>query len=162
MPKYVQEFNGRLRGKIGPLAGTFVEYRSPAMSTMYASPGKPAGSDRDACPNVNGFVNLKVVNKAIYSVQTIITATLWGESFGAEGAIPLGVRSGRCFSVIRATNIDKVYRSGDIINFDLLSTSGNLHNNVYIKVTVQQDDTDSFGNPTPVDIIIAGALLAYG
>jgi hypothetical protein len=161
MPKYVQEFNGRLRGKIGPLGGTFVEYRSPAMSTMYASPGKPAGSDRDACPNVNGFVNLKVVNKAIYSASALITATLWGESFGAEGAIPLGVRSGRCFSVIRANTLDRMYKIGDIINFDLLSTSGNLHNNVYIKVTVQQDSNNLFG-ATPVDIIIAGALLAYG
>ena len=131
------------------------------MSTMYASPGKPAGSDRDACPNVNGFVNLKVVNKAIYSTPALITATLWGESFGAEGAIPLGIRSGRCFSVIRANTVDRVYKIGDIINFDLLSTSGNLHNNVYIKVTVQQDNNNLFG-ATPVDIIIAGALLAYG
>lgn len=160
MPKYVQEFNGRLRGSIGPLGGTFVEYRSPYMSTMYPSPGKPAGSDRASCPTVNGFVQLKVINKALYSAAALITATIWGESFGADGVISDVAGTGRGFSVVRSNTVDKIYKIGDIITFDLLSTSGNLYNNVYIKVTVQQDTTKL--SATPVDIIIAGALLAYG
>jgi hypothetical protein len=153
MPKYVQEFNGRLKGTVGPVPGSFIEYRSPYMSTMYAVPGKPAGSDRASCPTVNGFIQVRVLDKEIFKKSgVVLVATIWGESFGADGVITDLTGSGRGFST--PDSVD-----GDIITFTLLTTSGNLCNNVYMKLTAE---LDSGGGVIPVDILIKGALLAYG
>jgi hypothetical protein len=156
MPKYVQEFNGRLKGTVGPEEGSFIEYRSPYMSTMYSVPGKPAGSDRASCPTVNGFIQVKAIDKGILKGNGVgLVTTIWGESFGADGVITDLTGSGRGFSTPDSFD-------GDIITFTLLTTSGNLCNNVYIKLTAALEDPDTFSTTVPVDILIKGALLAYG
>lgn len=152
----VQEFKSLpLRGTIGAASGSYLEWESPRLTTMFPLEGMPKGSDRAVCHTVNGFLQANFKDKTIFTLGPqgfVIYAGLYGEYAGISGLI-------QSTTISPATPSDVIrYSSNGAIGFNTWSSFSNLAQNIYIRFVIMQ--TNANGGPaTPVDITFTGALL---
>jgi len=152
----VQEFKSLpLRGTVGAALGSYLEWESPRLTTMFPLEGMPKGSDRGVCHTVNGFLQANFKDKTIFSQGPVglqIFAGLYGEYAGISGLIQS--------TLINPEPVDLVrYGSNGAIGFNTWSSFANLAQNIYIRFVIMQVQSIG-GVATPVDITFTGALLA--
>ena len=158
----VQEFKSLpLRGTITANIGSYLNWESPRLTTMYPMEGMPKGSDRAVCHTVNGFMTANFKDKTILDpansdavLNLRLYAGLYGEYAGISGLIQS--------TELRLSDIGNIvaYQSNGGIGFDAWSSFANLAQNIYIRFTIIRVSAVGGGSDQPVDVSFTGALIA--
>jgi hypothetical protein len=161
-----------------------ITWESPRLTTEVPYPGRPRGGDRAICRTVNGFVNVKFLNKEIFLNQKtgdyiigdfftspFLTMGLYGESAGIVSAIaPVQQLRLDTFTYgdLNEPILNLTKSNGDI-GSNVFSSYGNLMQNIFIRVCITRGYW-SFIYPqssqplnlkaVPVEFSCSGALIA--
>lgn len=146
-----------------------ITYESPRLSVAAPFKDRKKGADRAICRTVNGIVQVKLLNKDILQNVTgsffgidapVITAGLYGESAGIEGAIAIHQYYLSTFSPINAYSVLRFSTNGDL-GFKVLSSYANLMQNIFIRVVIQRGPaTAGFENTKlKIDALCSGVLM---
>jgi hypothetical protein len=155
----VQEFRSdRIRLTLPGALGAVYSWTSPLLSTKFAAPGAIAGKDRRTTPYINGLLQAKFYDKAIYDSDLTITAMLIGEYAGIPGTA--ASKSFTFFAPISKDEALTLYQSNGALIFDELSSFTNSAQNIYMKVTIGRFRVNNPGLPTNIDVQFSGVLLA--
>jgi len=156
-------------GEPGGDRASSITYESPRLSVAAPFNGRPKGADRAICRTVNGIVKVKLLNKEILQSVTgsffgidapVITAGLYGESAGVEGAIAINQYYISTFSPINSYTVARFSTNGDL-GFKVLSSYANLMQNIFIRVVIQRGPaTTGFENSRlKIDALCSGVLM---
>lgn len=166
-----------------------ITWESPRLTTEVSHPNRPKGSDRAICRTVNGFVNVKLLNKQIllknwraeppdlltvseFYPAPFLTMGLYGESAGVIAAIAPVQQLRLSIDVIAGLNQQMILvlseSNGDIGSF-VFSSYGNLMQNIFIRVSITrgywsyiypQSSGILITEEVPVAFSCSGALIA--
>jgi hypothetical protein len=127
-------------------------WTSPYLTTEYPKEGRPVGSDRLICKTVNGFLQIRFRDKAIFSDETIgIKAGLFGEYAGISGVIA------STFIDFSDTATLAFLQSNGAVGFNQWTSFSNLAQNIYIKAAIYR--VGEGAGPTQIDAVFSGSLL---
>jgi hypothetical protein len=137
--------------------GSVYVWTSPLLSTKFAAPDGVAGKDRRTTPYINGLLQARFYDKAIYSSNVTVTAILIGEYAGIPGTADY---KGFKFSTLERKEALSLYQSNGALIFDELSSFTNSAQNIYMKVVIGRVGVPNPGPPTNIDVQFSGVLLA--
>ena len=174
--QFILEFSkGRMQaefpatGEPGGDRASSITYESPRLSVAAPFGDREKGADRAICRTVNGIVQVKLLNKEILQNVTgsffgidapIITAGLYGEGSGIEGAIAISQYYISTFSPINAYTVARFSANGDL-GFKVFRSYANLMQNIFIRVVIQRGPgLSGFTNSKlKIDAVCSGVLI---
>jgi len=156
-------------GEPGGDRASSITYESPRLSVAAPFEDREKGADRAICRTVNGIVQVKLLNKDILQNITgaffgidapVITAGLYGESAGVEGAIAITQYYLSTFSPLNAYTVARFSTNGDL-GFKVFSSYANLMQNIFIRVVIQRGPaTSGFTNSKlKINAVCSGVLI---